>query len=532
MAHGRDAGDRRAVGVLGDQEALGIGGVERLRVGEAGIPALARGPLDREVDLAALHRADAGLSGHAAQYPRADTPARPRRRPAPGALTRPLRPDDAWAATRVSHPQPPMEERPAITRRAVLKGAVGLATLGAAAGTARIAGATSPRDRVAIVGAGAGGIAAAYFLAGAYDVELFEARGRIGGHCDRGRSSTRATGSPSTSARSSSIPTRTRSTSRCWRSWASTTQGIPRPTRRASHRAACASSRWAAGRRSSPRRTRSRPCRSRSTSGSSPSSRGRRCSPACRGGPVSTPGSAASPCSSASRTRSCTRGSRRRSGRRGQRQCGRRPARSCRRSRWRFPADLARPATTFTSRIGLQGNLQRLLDRSPGVEVHLRAPARALERKRGRWSVRTPHGRRGPSATCSSTRRRAPGASCSPAPRVRRGDGAARQVPVPRLAPADPRRPGVRAPRPRQLVGLQRGRRQPRVRGERLARRVARAAPLGRDGRRLQVVGHAPRRRPRGDPAGRADAGPAGPALASLDARLVARGRGGISYDL
>ena len=61
-----------------------------------------------------------------------------------------------------------------------------------------------------------------------------------------------------------------------------------------------------------------------------------------------------------------------------------------------FPADLGRPATTFTSRIGLQGNLQRLLDRGPEAEVHLRAPARGLERERGRWFVRTPHGRRGP----------------------------------------------------------------------------------------------------------------------------------------
>jgi len=61
-----------------------------------------------------------------------------------------------------------------------------------------------------------------------------------------------------------------------------------------------------------------------------------------------------------------------------------------------FPADLARPATTLTSRIGLQGNLQRLLDRSPQVEVHLRAPAHGLERKRGRWFVHTPQGRRGP----------------------------------------------------------------------------------------------------------------------------------------
>ena len=46
------------------------------------------------------------------------------------------------------------------------------------------AAAAARRERVAIVGAGAGGVAAAYFLAGTHDVELFEARGRIGGHCD------------------------------------------------------------------------------------------------------------------------------------------------------------------------------------------------------------------------------------------------------------------------------------------------------------------------------------------------------------
>ena len=40
------------------------------------------------------------------------------------------------------------------------------------------------RERVAIIGAGAGGVAAAYFLAGSFDVDLFEARSRIGGHCD------------------------------------------------------------------------------------------------------------------------------------------------------------------------------------------------------------------------------------------------------------------------------------------------------------------------------------------------------------
>jgi predicted NAD/FAD-binding protein len=43
------------------------------------------------------------------------------------------------------------------------------------------------RDRVAVIGAGAGGVAAAYFLAGACDVEVFEARARIGGHCDSRR---------------------------------------------------------------------------------------------------------------------------------------------------------------------------------------------------------------------------------------------------------------------------------------------------------------------------------------------------------
>src|SRR6185369_16938653 len=77
-----------------------------------------------------------------------------------------------------------MEERfseTSMTRRDAIKGAVGLAALGAlpvgAAGSAR-------RERVAIIGAGAGGVAAAYFLAESFDVDVFEARSRIGGHCD------------------------------------------------------------------------------------------------------------------------------------------------------------------------------------------------------------------------------------------------------------------------------------------------------------------------------------------------------------
>ena len=60
-----------------------------------------------------------------------------------------------------------------------------MATLGALpASAAGSEGPRSGRERVAIVGAGAGGVAAAYFLAGSFDVDLFEARSRIGGHCD------------------------------------------------------------------------------------------------------------------------------------------------------------------------------------------------------------------------------------------------------------------------------------------------------------------------------------------------------------
>ena len=67
-----------------------------------------------------------------------------------------------------------------LTRRDAIKGAAGLAALAALPASA----AGNGRERVAIIGAGAGGVAAAYFLAGSFDVDLFEARSRIGGHCD------------------------------------------------------------------------------------------------------------------------------------------------------------------------------------------------------------------------------------------------------------------------------------------------------------------------------------------------------------
>ena len=61
-----------------------------------------------------------------------------------------------------------------------------------------------------------------------------------------------------------------------------------------------------------------------------------------------------------------------------------------------FPADPAAGATTYNSRIGLQGNLQRLLDRVPAARVHRNSPVRALSRSSDGWIVRTPAGRRGP----------------------------------------------------------------------------------------------------------------------------------------
>jgi predicted NAD/FAD-binding protein len=88
-----------------------------------------------------------------------------------------------------------LKSSPAITRRDAVKGAVALATLGVSSvleGRDAGVAAASPagpatrakRQRVAIIGAGAGGVAAAYLLGGIHDVDVFEARSKIGGHCD------------------------------------------------------------------------------------------------------------------------------------------------------------------------------------------------------------------------------------------------------------------------------------------------------------------------------------------------------------
>jgi uncharacterized protein len=61
-----------------------------------------------------------------------------------------------------------------------------------------------------------------------------------------------------------------------------------------------------------------------------------------------------------------------------------------------FPADIVQGATTYNSTIGLQGNLQRLLDRSPRVRVHLSTATQALTRKRAGWFLETTAGQHGP----------------------------------------------------------------------------------------------------------------------------------------
>ncbi|MET0686542.1 MAG: FAD-dependent oxidoreductase [Solirubrobacteraceae bacterium] len=283
-----------------------------------------------------------------------------------------------------------------ITRRDALKGAASLAIGAGVVGTAGRAGAAPRRERIAIVGAGAGGIAAAHFLAGTHHVELFEARGRIGGHCDsrtvehRGERVTVDLGAqffhPDTHPIYVTLLEEI---------------GLYDPEHREADETL-----------------------------ESPASL---CVFPVGGGPPVL--SSTNPRSTlpqalqfAQFTRlareavltglpygigvgtwigglpleqafkddvlapwiTATIGSSRADAMRSS-------ARAILQTfALAFPADLTRPASTFTSRIGLQGNLQRLLDRSAEVEVHLRAPARGLERKRGRWFVRTPHGRRGP----------------------------------------------------------------------------------------------------------------------------------------
>jgi predicted NAD/FAD-binding protein len=282
-----------------------------------------------------------------------------------------------------------------MTRRDALKGAVGLAALGALPASA--AGRPRPgRDRVAIIGAGAGGVAAAYFLAGRFDVDLFEARSRIGGHCDsrvirhRGRRITVDLGAqffhPDThpiyvtlleelglydpehpgadatlEAPASLCIFRTAGGAPIF----SSSHALETPQRASdfamftqlARQAVLSDMSWEitvdAWIRSLPLQ------RAFKTD-------------------VLYPWISA--------TIGCAR-----------RDARRTSARSILQTfALAFPANLLETPTTFNSKIGLQGNLQRMLDRSPTAHVHLRAPARALCRTRAGWFLQTPAGRKGP----------------------------------------------------------------------------------------------------------------------------------------
>ena len=252
------------------------------------------------------------------------------------------------------------------------------------------------RERVAIIGAGAGGVAAAYFLAGSFDVDLFEARSRIGGHCDsrvikyRGRRVTVDLGAqffhpdthpiyvtlleelglydpqhPDDDATvqspaslcifptaggapvfSSSDPL---STPQLAGDFANFTQ-LARQAVLSDMSWETTVDAWI---------------------------RGLPLQPAFKND-VLYPWITA--------TIGCARADARRSS-----------ARSILQTfALAFPANVVEGATTYNSKIGLQGNLQRMLDRSPAVHVHLRAPAQALSRRRGAWFLQTPTGRKGP----------------------------------------------------------------------------------------------------------------------------------------
>ena len=295
----------------------------------------------------------------------------------------------------------------ALTRRDVIKGAVALATLGGGSALAGrdVASAASSRSgrrqrasrgRVAIVGAGAGGVAAAYFLAGTHSVDVFEARPKIGGHCDthtisyRGKRLAVDVGAqffhPDTHpiyvtlleqlglydpAHPGARETLEAPGSLCIfpvaggppifsssHPFATLTRSIEFASFTAlARRAVLSSLPW--------EMTVEAWVRSLSVSQSFKDE-------------VVYPWLSAligSPRTDALRA----------------------SARSILQTfALTFPANIAEGASTYNSRIGLQGNLQRLLDRSPGVRVHLNAPALALRYGRDGWRVRTRTGERGP----------------------------------------------------------------------------------------------------------------------------------------
>ena len=248
-----------------------------------------------------------------------------------------------------------------------------------------------------IIGAGAGGVAAAYFLAGTFDVDLFEARSRIGGHCDsrvikhRGRRITVDLGAQFFHPDTHPIyVTLLEELGLYDPDHPDADATLEAPGSLCIFRTAGGAPIFSSSRPLSTPRACDRLCRVHSARAR------RRFCPTCRGRSPSTPGSAACPCGDRSRETSCIRGSRRRSGVRGPTRSERRRGRSCRRSRWRFRPTFSRAPPRTTRRSACRGTCSALLDRSPTAQVHLSTPTRALSRKRAGWFLQTPAGRRGP----------------------------------------------------------------------------------------------------------------------------------------
>jgi predicted NAD/FAD-binding protein len=297
-----------------------------------------------------------------------------------------------------------------VTRRDVVKRAVALATLGAgsvlagrdvaAAAAARAnrtgGGSRSGRHCVAVIGAGAGGVAAAYFLSGSLEVDLFEARSKIGGHCDshlieyKGRRVTVDLGAqffhPDTHpiyvtlleelglydpAHPDADETLEAPGSLC----IFPSAGGP-PIFSSSHPFATLQhsvefakyaelARDAVLHNMSWETTVDAWIRSLAVSGSFKNDVAYPWTTALIGSPRADALRAA--------------------------------ARSILQTfALEFSADIAQGATTYNSKIGLQGNLQRLLNRSPTVRVHLKTAVQALTRTRDGWFLETRAGRHGP----------------------------------------------------------------------------------------------------------------------------------------
>ena len=252
------------------------------------------------------------------------------------------------------------------------------------------------RERVAIIGAGAGGVAAAYFLADSFDVDVFEARSRIGGHCDsrvikhRGRRITVDLGAqffhPDTHPIYVTLleelglyDPEHPDADATWQSPASlcifpTAGGAP---------VFSSSNPLATPERAGDFAKFTQLARQAVTSNLSWETT---VDAWIRGLPLQSAFKADVLYPWITATIGCSRGDAQRAS-----------ARSILQTfALAFPANLAEAATTFNSKIGLQGNLQRMLDRSPTVRVHLSSPAQALSRKGGDWFLRTPKGRKGP----------------------------------------------------------------------------------------------------------------------------------------